>query len=506
MVLGLPPFHMWPLFIPGMTGLVWLIDGSRPSGGVWRLGLTKRAGWAAFSIGWWFGTGFFMAGLYWISYSFLVDATSFAWMIPFAIVGLSALMAIYIGLGSWAAFLTAQPGLSRVFGVAIWWVAFEWGRGWAFTGFPWNLLGTAWTNVEGMLQVTAYTGVFGLSLVTALAAAAPAALGYATLTRRIRWNYIVVLWAVLAAVWIGGEFRLQGGGQDTADGVRLRLVQPKIAQRDKWKPDLRRRHFDTLLRLSREPAAPGVLPPTHVIWPETATPLFLSSVPEAVRIAAQAAPVGGALLTGAPRQSRPAQGPREIWNSFHVVNAQAQVAETYDKYHLVPFGEYVPFKRLLNISALTGRTDFSPGPGPRSLSVPGAPPVTPLICYEAVFPGKVTPEALDQRPGWLLNLTNDAWFGVSTGPFQHFAATQLRAVEEGIPLVRVANTGISGVMDAYGRVIVQTKLEEQIAVDTVLPKALEKPTWFARHGNVTFLVITIILFGISRIPRMFPGE
>jgi len=450
--------------------------------------------------------GFFMAGLYWISFSFLVDASTFAWMIPFAVIGLSAFMAFYIGLGSWVTFLTAPAGLCRVFSMAVWWAAFEWLRGWAFTGFPWNLLGTIWTNVESMIQIASITGVFGLSLLTALAAAAPAALGYGSLTKRIRWNYLVVVWALFAGVWMWGEFRLQNAGSEFTDGVHLRLVQPNIAQRDKWNPQLRRQHFDTLLRLSRQESDTQAGAPTHVIWPETATPLFLSAIPQAIRLVSQAAPPGGALLTGAPRQSRPAGKPREIWNSFHVVNSAAEVIQTSDKYHLVPFGEYVPSKSLLNISSLTGRTDFSAGPGPSALSVPGAPPVTPLICYEAIFPGKVTPDDLSQRPGWLLNLTNDAWFGVSTGPYQHFAATQLRAVEEGIPLVRVANTGISGVTDAYGRVLGQTKLNEEIALDSLLPRALVEPTWFARHGNVTFLVITILLFGISRIPQMFPGE
>ncbi len=506
MTLALPPFHIWPLLIPGLTALVWMIDGSRSHVGVRFLPVTRRAGWSAFAVGWWYGTGFFMAGLYWISFSFLVDAAVFAWMIPFALFGLSAAMAVYIGLGSWATFICAPAGLRRVFLVAVWWALFEWLRGWAFTGFPWNLLGTVWTNAEAMIQVTALTGVYGLSLVTAFAGAAPAALGYTSISRRVRWNYFILLWVVPAAVWIGGDFRLKSAADEKVEGVRLRLIQPNIAQKDKWKPYLRKRHFDKLLQLSRRSADVGVEPPTHVIWPETATPLSLSTVPMALRIVAPAAPVRGALLTGAPRQSRPSQGPRKIWNSFHIVTADGRVAESYDKHHLVPFGEYVPFKKFLPISSLAGRLDFSAGPGLRTLSVPGMPAVTPLICYEAVFPGKAKPNRLQDRPGWLLNLTNDAWFGVSSGPYQHFAATQLRAVEEGLPLVRVANTGITGITDAYGRVIVQTGLNEDAVIDSGLPAALAEPTWFGRHGNLTFLVITLLFIGISRISRLFPDE
>ncbi len=506
MTLALPPFHIWPMLIPGLTALVWMIDGSRTNTGVRFLSITRRAGWSAFAVGWWYGNGFFMAGLYWISFSFLVDAAVFAWMIPFALFGLSAAMAVYIGLGSWVTFISAPAGLQRVFLVAVWWALFEWLRGWAFTGFPWNLLGTVWTNAEAMIQVTALTGVYGLSLVTALAAAAPAALGYASISCRARWNYLILLWIFPFAVWIGGELRLKSAKDDNVEGVRLRLIQPNIAQKDKWNPHLRGRHLEKLVQLSRQSVFIGEEPPTHVIWPETATPLSLSTAPSVLSIVAKAAPVRGSLLTGAPRQSRALHGPRKIWNSFHIVTAEGRVLETYDKHHLVPFGEYIPFKKFLPISSLAGRLDFSAGTGRRTLAVPGMPAVSPLICYEAVFPGKAKPDRLQDRPGWLLNITNDAWFGISTGPYQHFAATQLRAVEEGIPLVRVANTGITGITDAYGRVIAQTELNKDDVIDSGLPVALAEATWYGRHRNLTFLFVTLLFFGTSRISVLFPNE
>jgi apolipoprotein N-acyltransferase len=165
----------------------------------------------------------------------------------------------------------------------------------------------------------------------------------------------------------------------------------------------------------------------------------------------------------------------------------------------VPFGEYVPFRGVLNLSALVGRIDFSPGPGRLSVSVPNAPPVGPLICYEAVFPGSVVTNDDDSRPGWLLNLTNDAWFGLSSGPYQHFAATRLRAVEEGLPLVRVANTGISAVIDGYGRIVTITKLGEKIAVNSPLPRALANRTLFSSAGNWVALVLLTICIGFSRL-------
>ncbi len=500
---ALPPLHLVFLLVPALVGLVWLIDASRAreaSGFLTRrFAFTRTAAFSAFALGWWFGLGFFVAGLYWITFSFLVQAATFAWMIPFAIFGLSAYLALYTGLTAWAAFVLAPAGVARVLVLAVAWVGFEAVRGWALTGFPWNLIGTVWTVSDSMLQMASVTGVLGLSLITILASASPALLPGRG--KPILWASGLP-WIVLALVWAGGAWRLSDAGHETVDGVSLRLVQPNIAQRDKWNPQLRGRHVNTLLDLSLRPAADGGRP-THVIWPETATPFFLASIPEAIRVVAGAAPKGGALLTGAPRQKLE-NGRRQIWNSFHVVSPDAQIKATYDKYHLVPFGEYVPFRQYLNISSLTGgRTDFTPGPGPRAVEVPGAPPVVPLICYEAIFPGKVTPDQSEgPRPGWLLNLTNDAWFGVSSGPYQHFAATRLRAVEEGLPLVRVANTGISGVVDAYGRVVVRAGLETKEALNSVLPAAIDRATIFARHGALWLWVVSLMLFGISRMPRL----
>ncbi len=500
---ALPPLHLVFLLLPALTGLVWLIDASRarePDGWLTRrIAFTRTPAFAAFAVGWWFGLGFFVAGLYWITFSFLVQAATFAWMIPFAIFGLSAYLAIYTGLTAWAAFVLAPAGVARALVLAVAWVGFEALRGWALTGFPWNLIGTVWTVSDGMLQMASVTGVLGLSLLTVLAAASPAALA-----GRGKPNVWAagLPWIVLALIWGGGVWRLADAGNQNVDGVSLRLVQPNIAQRDKWNPELRGRHVNTLLDLSLRPTASGGKP-THVIWPETATPFFLSTIPQAIRVVAGVAPSGGALLTGSPRQGFE-DGRRRIWNSFHVVGPDAKIRGTYDKYHLVPFGEYVPFRQYLNISSLTGgRTDFTPGSGPRAVEVPGAPAVVPLICYEAIFPGKVTPDQADgPRPGWLLNLTNDAWFGISSGPYQHFAATRLRAVEEGLPLVRVANTGISGVVDAYGRVVVRAGLETQEALDSVLPAVIDGATIFARHGALWLWVASLMLFGISRMPRL----
>ena len=499
-VLAMPPVHFVPALVPAFVGLAWLIDGARRSNKPrrrWqRLGrVLGSAGWDAYRAGWWFGAGFFLFGLYWVSFSFLVDAARFAWMIPFALAGVAGGFAIYIGLTALATFKLCGEGTARLAMLAFWWVVFEWLRGWLFTGFPWNLMGTVWTFSDSMIQLTAITGVFGLSLVTA-AAAAPAVFGMRAASGFRRWRLVLLTYGVLAAVWAGGAARLSGASDDMVDGVRLRLVQPNIAQRDKWRRELRPRHMKNLLSLSRSEDGPA---PTHVIWPETAVPGFIESGSPAARGAAAAVPPGGVLLSGAARYIGRAGGGPFLWNSLHIIDENAEFLGTYDKYHLVPFGEYVPFRKFLPVAKLTaGRVDFSPGPGPAVLAVPGAPPVSPLICFEAIFPGRVVAEA-GKRPGWLLNVTNDAWFGVSSGPYQHFAAVRLRAAEEGMPLVRVANTGISAVVDPYGRVLVRTKLEERIAIDSSLPKALASKTIYTRMSYISVL-LTLLLY-IS----VFPG-
>ena len=403
--------------------------------------------------------------------------------------------------------MSSCNGPTRVLIFALWWVIFEWIRGWAFTGFPWNFLGSVWTTSEAMIQVTAITGVLGLSLVTVLAAISPAVLGNKSIGLTKRYLIVLISGALLAAIWIGGDIRLQTATNKNVYGVNLRLVQPNINQQDKWNSSLKKDHFEKLLRLSRKSKINTTDRITHTIWPETATPLYLGSVQRALKLVSAAAPVGGALVTGAPRQHITPGGIRKIWNSIHVIDSSAIIRDTYDKHHLVPFGEYVPFRDFIDITNLTGgRIDFSKGVGSKTLSVPGAPPVMPLICYEAIFPVQTVPNENHTRPGWLLNLTNDGWFGSTSGPYQHFAAAQLRSVEEGVPLVRVANTGISGVIDSYGRVGVKTKLNEEIAVESGLPVALSELTWFSRHRNTTILIIVFVMFWVFRLKYFVARE
>lgn len=473
-----PPVHALPLLFVSFTGLVWMLGGAKRLRG-------------AFAVGWLFGAGYFGAGLYWVSNALLVDAARFAWMIPFAVGGLAFGLGLFAGVAALAAWRIGcgGGGFARALALAGAWALLEWLRGVVLTGFPWNPAGNVWVATLPVLQGGAWIGVYGLSLLTVFAAAAPAALADAAPRSRIAALSGCALLAVVGALGAG---RLSGASEATVEGVRLRVVQPAIDQRDKWRGDARARNFALHLRLSRAPASP---PPTHVIWSETAATFSVATDAHGRALMKDAVPPGGLIVTGAPRVDVADGRIRRLWNGIAAVDDRGAVAGTYDKHHLVPFGEYTPFRGILPVEKIAvGAIDFSPGPGPATLRLPGLPPVSPLVCYEAIFPGEVT--APGDRPAWMLNVTNDGWFGISAGPHQHLASARLRAVEEGLPLVRAANTGISAVFDGYGRTVAYLGLGRSGYFDSALPAALS-PTPFSRYGNAIPLLISALFLCVA---------
>jgi apolipoprotein N-acyltransferase len=491
---ALPPAHVVVALLPAFTGLIWLIEAdARPR--------------AAFWTGWWFGFGFFAAGLYWISFALLVDAARFGWLIPVAIVGLGGGFAFYVALAAWAARRLAgkaAPTVRLVGLFAALWVVTEWMRGWFLTGFPWNPIGSVWAFSDAALQPAAWVGALGVGFVTVLAAALPAALANPGCRAARRATALVA--AVIALGWIAGGLRLPDGPAPTVDDVRLRLVQPAIAQAKKWQADLRWGHVVDQVSLGARPPKDGQAPPTHVIWAETAAPIALGHDKVAREVIGANTPDGGVTITGAIRTTPRGEKPFKVWNSLLAIKPDGTVAATFDKFHLVPFGEYMPLGDVLGLKKITpGRTDFSAGPGPVTLRLPGLPPVSPLICYEIIFSGAVADP--DDRPEWILNLTNDAWYGRTTGPHQHFTAARLRAVEEGLPVVRVANTGISGVIDPYGRVIARLGLGARGTLDSDLPRVLSAPTPYGRTGKLPVLACALVLaFALWRRGRKSAHE
>jgi apolipoprotein N-acyltransferase len=470
---AMPPISLWPLLFPAFTGLLVLLGSARGPK-------------AAFIDGWCFALGFFTTGLYWIANALLIDAAAFWWMVPFAVVGLPAFLALFVGVATAAwRWLAPGPILGAPLLAALWSLS-ELARGHLLTGFPWNLIGYAWWERPEPLQGMALIGAYGLGFVSVLAAAAPATLP-GLIPRRMVVGALCVLPLIGLAAW--GHVRLSQAPSAMVPDVRLRLVQPNIPQTVKMNLSDRIASFERLLELS---ARPAVAPPTALLWPETATPFLLEQEPNARAAIASLLAPGASALIGAPRVVIGPDGAPLYYNGLVALDSDDLVRGVYDKFHLVPFGEYVPLRGLLPIETVANRnTDYAFGVGPRSLRVPGAPTVGPLICYEAIFPGAVLDPA--DPPDWLLNVTNDAWYGASSGPYQHFVIVAARAIEEGLPMVRVANSGISGVIDPYGRVIARLGLDQMGVLDVGLPEKLTSPPLYARIGNLPLLFVVLLI-------------
>ncbi len=475
-VLALPPLNAIPVLLVSIPGLLWLCETS-----------PRRRD--AFVVGWWFGFGHFLFGLYWLANAFLVDAERFAWMVPFVVVGLPGILAVFPGFATAAQRATGFRGVGAVFTFAVIWTASEWARGHLLTGFPWNLMGYSWTFSVEVLQITSVFGIYGLSLITIGLAGLPTTFGDPAARRSsLLLNLAGVV--VVFALWGYGHVRLAAAPSLAESDVTIRIVQANIAQADKWKLAHRDRNFGRYLQMSGAEGFPDL-----IVWPETAAPYFFSREARRREAIADILAEGSFLVTGAPRISPPSEKDVRVWNSVVAIDGRGDLVATYDKFHLVPFGEYLPLRpllRLLGVAKLVyGPVDYSAGYGPAALHLGTLPTLGPLICYEAIFPGAVVDRSA--RPSWLLNVSNDGWYGISAGPHQHFAMARVRSVEEGLPLVRAANTGVSGVIDSFGRIVAQIGLDEAGIIDTPLPRSIESETFFGRFGDLATLLLAILM-------------
>jgi apolipoprotein N-acyltransferase len=475
--LALPPFHLVPLLLLTVPTLLALL-GAR----------TTALGAAA--TGLWFGFGLHLVGLYWITDAILYEADAFWWLVPLAVPGLSVVLATFIAVPCVVAWW-APAGWRRAAVLSGGWVLADLARQFVATGFPWNPLGSAWA-IPGpvgdvFIQPASLMGMHGLTLLTLLLATTPA------IGRRAMGAGLAVL-----ILWAGfGVWRLHGPA-GPPPGVTLVLVQGDIAQGQKWDRAFMLAIFRRYLDLTRA----GVARARHdapgqaivVIWPETASPFFLETDANARAAIAEAA--GGALVLAGSVRFDAADRPR---NSLIALDSAGPPLAIYDKWHLVPFGEYQPSWVPFDIFPGGG---FASGPGPRTLVLPGVPPAGALICYEAIFPAEVVDPA--HRPAWLVNVTNDAWFGNSTGPRQHLAAARMRAVEEGLPLARAANTGISAVFDGHGHELDRLGLLRAGTLVAALPPALP-PTPASRLGLWPALALSALVgaAGLIRRPNGF---
>jgi len=469
------PVEFFPAMLAGYAALVLLLDGAdrgdRP---------VRRAA----IIGWAFFFGQFLVGLHWIVYPFQVEPDNHLWQLPFALLLLPAGLALFGALAAALAIYFWQDGPARLFVFTVCLTAGEWLRGHVLTGFPWNLSAYGWGASLALLQSVSLMGAYGLSFLTILLGAS-----LAELASR-RWRVPGLMLLLFAGLWAFGAWRLAATPPRDLGKVSLRLVQPDIPQTEKYRPDLLLRNWQRLLDLSLRPGRP-----THIIWPEAATGFPVARSAGALDQIGLFTARGQTLITGSDRVLR-GDGRIVAYNSLYLFGPGGALPLVYDKFHLVPFGEYVPFARLLNrlgISQLTVGEGFSAGDHPHLLPVPGAPPVSPLICYEVIFPHAVTDPA-EPRPGWLVNITDDAWFGPWAGPRQHFLIARVRAIEEGLPIARAANTGISAVIDGNGRVRASLALNRMGVVDAALPASLA-PTLYTQIGDwiVAFFIVNAIV-------------
>ena len=473
-VLAFAPFHLWPILFVSLGGLVWLLDGCHAS----RESRSGRLRCAALT-GFWFGFGYFLTGLYWVAEAFLVEPWRHGWLIPFVMTALPAGMAMYFAAGCALAMLLWRRGPARVFALALSLGLSELARGHLLTGFPWDVIGYGLVANEPLMQLSSVFGIDSLTVLAILLFAAPAAIwtGAAARSRSVLLLASSLL-VLLGASYVWGSMRLAGTA-DAPGQFRVRIVQANVSQADKWNPRNAARIFEDYLDMTRRP---GLDEADVVIWPETALPFLLDSSPDALEAIAGVLPAGTVLLVGSARinERRDKRGMligRDAYNSLMAIDSDGRVVDVYDKIHLVPFGEYLPFQAFLEslgVMQMTGvRGGFSAGAGPRLLKVPGVPHTLPLICYEIIFPGEIGIEpgrrGEGEQPGWMLNVTNDAWFGSSAGPYQHFHQARVRAVEQGLPLARAANTGISAVVDPKGRILADIALDEKGVIDAEIP-------------------------------------
>jgi len=491
--LALPPAGLWPSLFIAFPALVLLLDTINRQA-IFKAGSATRKFRAAFACGWWFGFGFFIVSLYWVGASFLVEADKFAVLLPLAVVALPAGLAVFWGLASGVSILLWKPNFYRLLILAVALTSAEWLRGHIFTGFPWNTIGYAGASMSGVEQLAAFTGLYGVSFFVLICAFAPVPI-FSRSTKQSDYILSGILLATLLGVWFAGYQRANSDTHSIlATAPLIRVVQPNIDQKKKWNRAFQQKNIDKYFQMSL--AGPqnnmaGLKGVDIVIWPESALPALFDENQQLKNRVASLLPENTLLLMGAlRREQRPLEGgKRKFFNSILAVNSDGRIDGVYNKFHLVPFGEYLPgekwlaplgFRKVVAIPA-----SFSTGPGPQTLKIARFPAFSPLICYEIIFPSQIVDQ--NNRPDWIVNVTNDGWFGKTAGPHQHLTQARFRAIEQGLPIVRAANTGISAAINPYGKITKSLPLGRAGVFDLRLAKPLPK-TFYARYGDLAALI------------------
>lgn len=484
---ALAPYYFLPGILLGLSGLVFLIDSTREAQN------PKRA---AFLTGWAFGFGYFLFSMYWLAFAFLVQADQFAWMIPIAVPAFTGFLGLFFAGATWAASFVWQGHWPRLLYLTVAIALFEFARGHVLTGLPWNLIGQSFAGTAILAQLAAYVGPYGLSVIVTLLGMMLAASVRVPERQFFPWPLVGFVGG-MAVILLIGAIRLSPT-IEMRDDIKVAIAQPNIPQRDKIDPQKSLEHFRRTVRITNE-ALPQ-LGTAYAVWPENTYP-FLAQAPDAPGYFGDALPPQAILISGTIRSYE--QDDQTHYGNTAVVFGQnvgpeKPVAAIYDKHHLVPFGEYLPLKgvlKALGLSQLNPMGDgFTPGPGPRTIKV-GPTSFAPLICFEDVFPRQLYPR--DNRPDWLVTVTNDAWFGDGAGPRQHVDIARLRTIESGLPMARSANTGISAMIDPKGRVLDSIPLYEAGVILAALPAPVARPL-YDRLGEVGFFLLIAILAAIPR--------
>ncbi|MBU6339258.1 MAG: apolipoprotein N-acyltransferase [Rickettsiales bacterium] len=489
--LAFAPFHFFVSAIISLSFLYFLLEEEK-----WENKPFKRI----FLLGWFYGFGYFLTGVYWITISLLVDAEKFAWLIPFAITLIPGVLAIYFALFAVTnVFLVKKLNLSqnykRITIFAVLWLIFELLRSFLFTGFPWNLLGYSWFFNDQLVQLASVFSVWGLSFFATLIYVIPSLFVGFSKGKFFRKKPVfadkffgTILFFLLISGFFYGHHHLNQGIMPADDSKKLRLVQGNIKQELKWDAQKKYENFVKHIELSNSKDLSEV---AAVIWSETAVPYAIDNNSDLINKLRLATPKNGVLLTGALRVKYLSSDEIEaVWNSVFAIEESGVIGH-YDKHHLVPFGEYVPLQEYLPfISKITdGAVGFSKGNGPETIKT-NVLSVSPLLCYEVIFPDKIIDKK--DRPDLLVNLTNDAWFGRSLGPYQHFDMARMRSIEYGISLARVANTGITAYFDPFGHVVQKINLDEEGIIDVSFIEKLE-PTIYSRFALYPLILLVLLL-------------
>jgi apolipoprotein N-acyltransferase len=492
-VLAQAPFDFPAVAFLTLPVLVLLLDGAVATGKSSLLGRLR----AAFGVGWWFGFGYFMAGIWWIGSAFLVEAESYAWALPFAVLGLPVLLALFYGLACAIARIFWGDGIGRILALAFGFGFAEWLRAFAFTGFPWISIGYAAMPTPLLMQSVEIVGVFGMNALAVFVFASPALL---IAGRQSRFGFLLA--ALLAAAHVSfGAWATSHFSPEEMKPIAVRIVQPDIDLGEKW--DDKEGNFKTLLALSSRPAVGAQKKPELIVWPETSVPYILSEAPGALAAIGEMLQPGQVLLAGSVRQEGDASAAL-YYNSVLMIDDSGQIVDAVDKVHLVPFGEYIPFKsefaRIGMKQLVSGPMNYEAGATRHAFDIRGI-KVAPYICYEMIF-SRLMPK-YPETANMLVNVTNDAWFGATPGPYQHLRQAQVRAVETRNPAVRAANTGVSAVIDPFGRIVDALALGSAGTIDALVTPTLTKarPWGDGSRNGLAIIAVLGVLSAILRLAR-----